>query len=680
MAYASRAVRALRKNELNYSTTERECLAIKFAIEKFRPYIEDDTFTVITDHRALQCLYKRKDPVGRLGRWAQELISYDFKIVHRKDDESVLINAIEIKEITSDKWNKKRLYQISKHPRRYRDWNVVNGNIYRYKPSKDIEDIMTDLDAWKLVTPKDKLDKILEEMHSEPSAGHSGVDKTYNRLVHFYYCPGAYKDTARFVKNCKICQQLKTEQRAQVGLMGTRDVDRPWKIIAADLMEEFPRSKASKTPAFLIFVHELHPPKLWRREVKAQIETDPEKSSSANRNANESIDKADINDSASSQSDGSVRKYNTWDRKKKKLEKLEKKRKAEKENNISETHKANDIKENENYILNNNSLKDKVNDWTERMQKLVHVHDNTLVQVDKEKREDVYTLQDINGKNLSSSCHAKALKEFTGEEKPEKSGNAAPPEKPKRKPGRPPKQRAKTKKQQSAHLPPPLSTQQQHPPIAQTTIVANSSSSESSSDSEIDPRVLKKLLKYQKLLSKEKSEKKSRKVRAKSERVNSITSAHTGNSPTDKESVKDAAETSFGARTPKHQQSSHRDKIFRELRENQQQYLAEQERRRNLETSSRMSEQERQRREDVYTLQDINGKNLSSSCHAKALKEFTGEEKPEKSGNAAPPEKPKRKPGRPPKQRAKTKKQQSAHLPPPLSTQQQHVPAPTQHH
>lgn len=256
IAYASRA---LRKNELNYSTTERECLAIKFAIEKFRPYVEGSIFTVITDHSALQWLFKKKDPVGRLGRWAQELMSYDFKIVHRKgkynvvpdalsrmyeDDESVKINSIEIKEVTTDKWYKKRLYQILKFPRRYRDWKVVEGKIYRYKPNRDVDDILTDLDAWKLVVPKEKREQILEESHSEPTSGHPGKDKTYNRLAQFYYWPGAYKDTVRFVRNCKICQQTKTVQQPQVGLMGTRDIDRPWKIIAADLMGDFPKSKA----------------------------------------------------------------------------------------------------------------------------------------------------------------------------------------------------------------------------------------------------------------------------------------------------------------------------------------------------------------------------------------------------------------------------------------------------
>lgn len=40
--------RSLNKNERKYSTTEKECLVVLFAIEKLSPYIEGTKFTVIT--------------------------------------------------------------------------------------------------------------------------------------------------------------------------------------------------------------------------------------------------------------------------------------------------------------------------------------------------------------------------------------------------------------------------------------------------------------------------------------------------------------------------------------------------------------------------------------------------------------------------------------------------------
>ena len=55
--------------QLNYATTEKELLAIVFAIEKFRSYLVGAKVIVYTDHAALKYLLTKKDAKPRLIRW-----------------------------------------------------------------------------------------------------------------------------------------------------------------------------------------------------------------------------------------------------------------------------------------------------------------------------------------------------------------------------------------------------------------------------------------------------------------------------------------------------------------------------------------------------------------------------------------------------------------------------------
>ena len=53
----------------NYSTTEKEILAMVFACEKFRPYILGSYVIIHTDHVAIMYLMAKKYAKQRLVRW-----------------------------------------------------------------------------------------------------------------------------------------------------------------------------------------------------------------------------------------------------------------------------------------------------------------------------------------------------------------------------------------------------------------------------------------------------------------------------------------------------------------------------------------------------------------------------------------------------------------------------------
>ena len=69
--------------QLNYTTTEKELLAVLFALEKFRPYILGSKIIVYTDHAALKYLLSKKEAEPRLIRWVLLLQEFDYFALFR---------------------------------------------------------------------------------------------------------------------------------------------------------------------------------------------------------------------------------------------------------------------------------------------------------------------------------------------------------------------------------------------------------------------------------------------------------------------------------------------------------------------------------------------------------------------------------------------------------------------
>ena len=75
--------RKLLPREQRYSTIEKECLAIKWALEELRYYVWGRHFTLVTDHAPLVWLARNKDTNARVTRWFLSLQPFAFSVVHR---------------------------------------------------------------------------------------------------------------------------------------------------------------------------------------------------------------------------------------------------------------------------------------------------------------------------------------------------------------------------------------------------------------------------------------------------------------------------------------------------------------------------------------------------------------------------------------------------------------------
>lgn len=91
ICYASRT---LSDTETNYSTIEKELLAIVWATKYFRPYIFGRKFQIVTDHRPLTWLMSLREPNTKLIRWRLKLEEYDYSIVYKKGKANTNADAL----------------------------------------------------------------------------------------------------------------------------------------------------------------------------------------------------------------------------------------------------------------------------------------------------------------------------------------------------------------------------------------------------------------------------------------------------------------------------------------------------------------------------------------------------------------------------------------------------------
>lgn len=248
--------RSLTRQEKNYSTTERECLAVIWAVEKLKHYLEGVHFTIVTDHFSLLWLNRLKNPTGRLARWALRLQPFDFTIIHRKGKDNVVpdflsrsvpridVITVSLEDLsqTNDTWYRRLIEKVRNSPGKYPQFRLEGDVLYKYV-KHDVPSLAEDADFWKIVVPKDRRRLLLRSYHDDETSGHIGSYKVYWKLHQRYTWPKMQADVVKYVRSCWVCAEHKPEQKAPAGLMGNRPkITKPWQMISIDFVGPLPRS------------------------------------------------------------------------------------------------------------------------------------------------------------------------------------------------------------------------------------------------------------------------------------------------------------------------------------------------------------------------------------------------------------------------------------------------------
>ncbi|CAN6552289.1 unnamed protein product [Malus baccata var. baccata] len=226
------ASRTLNDAQLNYSTTEKELLAVVFALDKFRSYLLGTKVIIYTDHAALKYLLTKKEAKPRLIRWMLLLQEFDLEIRDKKGSENVvadhlsrLVHEEEVVPIP-ETFPDEQLMTIEVSMPWYADLvNYLASTVIPSEFNKNQRDklkhdarnyVWDDPYLWKYGSDQiirrcvhdSEIHSILNFCHTYACGGHFGTQRTARKVLECgFYWPTIFKDARTFCIACDRCQR-----------------------------------------------------------------------------------------------------------------------------------------------------------------------------------------------------------------------------------------------------------------------------------------------------------------------------------------------------------------------------------------------------------------------------------------------------------------------------------------
>ncbi|GKA10891.1 reverse transcriptase domain-containing protein [Tanacetum coccineum] len=205
------ASKTMNEAQENYTTTEKELLAVVFALNKFRQYLVLSKTIVFTDHSALRYLFTKQDAKPRLIRWILLLQEFDIEIRDKKGAENLAADHLSRLE------------------------NPDLGKLTR----AEIRDLF----------PEERIMAIFDK-DSEPcgpSRGHHGIATTARKVFDAgFYWPHVFRDALKLVQECDACQRARNISLRDEAPQNYIQVCEIFDVWGIDFMGHFPSSNRNK--------------------------------------------------------------------------------------------------------------------------------------------------------------------------------------------------------------------------------------------------------------------------------------------------------------------------------------------------------------------------------------------------------------------------------------------------
>ena len=214
---------------MNYTTTEKELLAIVFACEKFGSYLVGSPVVVFSDHATLTYLLSKKDSKARLVQWILLLQEFNITIKDKKGTENVVADhlsrliidsTIDITQI-NDYFPDEYLLSVAIMP-----WfvNIVNflatGDLSAHWSTQDRRKFLNEVKNFYQDDPylfkycpdqifrrcilDNKVSSVIKFCHFEACGGHFSSRKTTAKILQSgFYWTTMFKDSHAFCKTCE---------------------------------------------------------------------------------------------------------------------------------------------------------------------------------------------------------------------------------------------------------------------------------------------------------------------------------------------------------------------------------------------------------------------------------------------------------------------------------------------